>query len=68
MFQQRRLIKLTLKEAQGKRVKITLKNGKAFSGLAYDYTSPLDNEPQPESITINQTELFKPEINSIELE
>ena len=41
---------MILAQAQGKRVRITLKDGKVFEGLAYDYTSELDNEPDPESI------------------
>ena len=43
---------MELFETQGRRVKITLKNGKVFQGQAYDYTSALDNEPDPASITI----------------
>ncbi|WP_099205868.1 hypothetical protein [Scatolibacter rhodanostii] len=58
---------MTLKEAHGKQVKIILKDGQIYSGLAYDYTSALDNEPEPESITVGQTELYAPEIKSIEL-
>jgi len=58
---------MTLKEAHGKNVRITLNDGSAFEGLAYDYTSALDNEPDPESITIDHTELFVDEIKSIDL-
>lgn len=57
---------MKLEEAQGKKVKITLHNGREYSGLAYDYTSALDNEPEPASITIEHTELFEPEIQSIQ--
>lgn len=57
---------MTLKEAHGKNVRITLDDGSVFEGLAYDYTSALDNEPDPESITIDHTELFVDEIMSIE--
>lgn len=58
---------MTLKEAHGKNVRITLEDGQVFSGLAYDYTSAVDNEPDPESITINSIELFANEIVKIEL-
>lgn len=58
---------ITLREAHGKTVRITLNDGAVFEGLAYDYTSALDNEPDPESITIKHIELFAPEIVKIEL-
>lgn len=58
---------MDLYEAHGKNVRITLLNGKVFQGRAYDYTSALDNEPDPESIAIDNTELYAPEIKSIEL-
>lgn len=57
---------MTLKEAHGKNVRVTLDDGSVFEGLAYDYTSALDNEPDPESISIDHTELFVDEIRSIE--
>lgn len=58
---------MKLWEYSGKNVRITLKDGSVFEGLAYDYTSALDNEPDPESITIDSIELFSPEIEKIEL-
>lgn len=58
---------MKLWEYSGKNVRITLKDGSVFEGLAYDYTSALDNEPDPESITIDSIELFSPEIEIIEL-
>ena len=57
---------MTLREAHGKNVKITLKNGHEYIGKAYDYTSALDNDPDPESITIDNTELYETEIEKIE--
>ena len=57
---------MILAQAQGKRVRITLKDGKVFEGLAYDYTSELDNEPDPESISIDGFELYDDEIKEIE--
>ena len=58
---------MKLWEYSGKNVRITLKDGSVFEGLAYDYTSALDNEPDPESITIDSIELFSPVIEKIEL-
>ena len=58
---------MKLWEYSGKNVRITLKDDSVFEGLAYDYTSALDNEPDPESITIDSIELFSPEIEKIEL-
>ena len=58
---------MTLKEAEGKNVRITLHSGQVFIGIAYDYTSALDNEPDPESISIGVTEIFATEIEKIDL-
>lgn len=58
---------MRLWEYSGKKVRITLADGQVFSGLAYDYTSAVDNEPDPESITIDGIELFANEIVKIEL-
>ena len=40
-------------------------DGQIFEGKAYDYTSALDNEPNPASISIGDTELYENEIISI---
>ena len=58
---------MKLWEDSGRNVRITLKDGSVFEGLAYDYTSSLDNEPDPESITIDSIELFAPEIEKIDI-
>jgi len=58
---------MTLAQAHGKQVRITLKDGQVFEGLAYDYTSELDNDPDPESISVGGFELYSPEIDRIEL-
>ena len=58
---------MKLWEYSGKNVRITLKDGQVFEGRAYDYTSALDNEPDPESISIGIFELFAPDIARIEL-
>nr|WP_294682041.1 hypothetical protein [uncultured Anaerotignum sp.] len=58
---------MKLYEAEGKKVRITMLDGAVFEGMAYDYTSSLDNEPEPESITIDSIELYAPEIEKIEI-
>ena len=58
---------MKLYEAEGKKVRITMLDGAVFEGMAYDYTSSLDNEPEPESITIDSIELCAPEIEKIEI-
>lgn len=54
-------------EAEGKNVKIRLKNGSVYSGLAYDFTAAIDNTPEIASITIGHTELFENEIETIKM-
>lgn len=58
---------MKLYEAESKNVRITMKDGEVFEGYAYDYMSEYDNDPDPESITIDNIELFAPEIKKIEL-
>lgn len=59
---------MELYEAEGKNVRITLKNGHIYEGRAFDYTSAYDNDPDPESIAMPPGyELFAPEIEKIEL-
>lgn len=57
---------MKLYEAEGQKVRIILKDGAVFEGVAYDYISALDNEPEPESITIDSIEIYAPEIKKIE--
>ena len=59
---------ISLYEANGKEVKVTMRDGQVFVGRAYDYISAYDNDPDPESITMPPGyELFAPEIEKIEL-
>ena len=58
---------MKLWEYSGKKVRITMDDEKVFEGIAYDYSSALDNEPDPESISIGVFELYAPEIKKIEL-
>lgn len=58
---------MELYEAEGKKVRITLKNGHVYEGVAFDYISSDDNDPDPESISMPPGyELFAPEIEKIE--
>ena len=56
---------MKLGKANGKMVRIILTDGSAYEGRAYDYTSALDNDPEPASITIGSIEFFENEIESI---
>lgn len=58
---------MKLWELEGKKVRITLKNGHVYEGVAGDYTSELDNTPEIASICIGYTELLENEIEKIEL-
>ena len=56
----------------GKNIRITHKDGDVYEGVLIDYTSALDNEPEPESITIetqygNLGETYIKDIASVEL-
>jgi hypothetical protein len=51
---------------EGKNVRITTDCGHEFVGMAYDYTSALDNPNNIASISIGDVELFEDEIVSIE--
>jgi len=53
------------KEHAGKRVSVEMTDGEIFSGELFAYTSAEDNEPDPESIVVDRTELFVIEIKSI---
>ena len=48
-----------------KKVEVVFTDGESLSGIVSDYTSALDNEPEPESIGIGNIEIFGPEIKSI---
>ena len=64
----------------GKNIRIICVDGDVVTGFVEDYTSALDNEPDPESITVRRfevigkqkievclCEVFAPEIDRIEL-
>ena len=53
-------------------VRVKLHDGSVFEGKVNDYTSAVDNEPDPESITVQTAggvfvELFAPEIASVKI-
>lgn len=52
---------------EGEIVKVTFVDGDTMLGKVAYYTSALDNEPDPESITIGSYELFAPDIAKIEI-
>lgn len=54
-------------EHAGKTVKVVMTDGEVFEGDLFAYISPKDNEPDPESIVVGQTELFTNEIQSVEV-
>ena len=64
---------MDLKMYYGKRVKILADNGKEYRGYVTDYIYPEDNEPEGESILLEDDSLDCPtdfraeEIKSIEL-
>jgi hypothetical protein len=51
----------------GKNVRIILHNGHVYEGVAHEYTSALDNEPEIASICIGHTEILETEVKTIEL-
>lgn len=62
---------MKLSQTFGHQVKVIFKDGETMTGKVEDYTSPLDNEPDPESITIRHfgvlIECYAPEIEKIEI-
>ncbi len=58
---------MKLWEYEGRKVKVTLKNGHVYTGEVVEYTSELDNTPEIASICIGTTELYENEIETIEL-
>ncbi len=54
------------RENAGKQVRAEMTDGEIFVGELFAYISAADNDPDPESIVINRTELFTREISWIE--
>lgn len=50
----------------GKRVRVEMTDGEIFTGELFAYLSEADNDPDPESIVVDRTELFTNEIRQIE--
>ena len=45
-------------ENSGKNVEVIMTDGEVFSGKLFGYISEADNEPNPESIIVGDTELY----------
>lgn len=58
---------MNLWEAEGKNVKITFADGETITGIAYQYTSELDNEPNGACIYIGNYEILESDILKLEL-
>lgn len=54
------------KKNAGKQVRAEMTDGEIFAGELFAYISAADNDPDPESIVIDRTELFTHEISRIE--
>ena len=51
-----------------KKVRVTCTDGEVFVGKMTDWTTALDNEPEPESITLDGwLEISLPEIEKVEI-
>lgn len=58
---------MVLHQLLGHVVRIECDNGLVVKGFVHMYTSAADNEPDPESITIENYELFETDIKKIEI-
>lgn len=52
-------------EHAGDQVKVVMTDGEIFTGKLTLYISAADNEPEPESIAVNNTELYTNEIAEV---
>lgn len=52
----------------GKKVKVEMTDGEIFTGKLTVYISAVDNDPEPESITVDSTELYTNEIKCVEVQ
>lgn len=66
---------MTMAKAEGKKIKVTLKDGRTIQGYCRDFTQPLDNEPEIAELGIQRGSEFgggiiaitEPEIKDIEI-
>lgn len=58
---------MILHKLLGREVSIECDNGRIIQGLVHMYTSADDNEPEPESITVGNYEIFQADIKSIKI-
>ena len=49
----------------GKEIEVIMTNGEKFNGKLVGYISALDNEPEPESILVDYTEIYTNEIAAV---
>ena len=49
----------------GKQIQVVTNDGYIFEGEFFAYISAADNEPDPESIVVDRTELYTNEIRSL---
>lgn len=55
------------RENAGKSVKVEMTDGEIFTGKIIGYISAEDNDPEPESILIDNTELYTNEIQTVSI-
>ena len=55
-------------EYSGERVKIVMTDGEIFEGELNGYISAADNDPEPESIIVDNIELYTNEIETVEVQ
>ena len=55
------------RENAGKKVSVTMKDGEILSGKLMLYISAVDNEPERESVGVDNIEIYTDEIKYIEI-
>ena len=58
---------MQLHELLGHDVRIECDNGLIVEGFVHMYTSAADNDPEPESITVDNYELYASDIKGLEI-
>ena len=52
----------------GEKIKVVMTDGEIFEGELNGYISAADNDPEPESIIVDNTELYTNEIEIVEVQ
>lgn len=55
------------RENAGRKIKVHMIDGEIFIGVFEGYVSALDNEPERESILVDNTELYTDEIGHVDI-